>query len=723
VVRDPYRYFRIEARDLVDQLGRGALDLEKGGHTPEGVALMLRLAHTLKGAARVVKQPEIADRAHAIEDTLEPFRSGETALPRAALDALAQSLDDIGSRLASLDGATGSAGATAGGATAGSGGGVTGGGGVTVRGGAAGGGGATGGDGARIGGAAAGIGGATSGGGAVSGGGRAPDRAGAAAGALAAAQPEAVAPAPLPAQLPEPVTRSSDDIDLLFDGINEAGVQLDVVRAALAGVTQGGGTAVGQALEQLERELGLVRDAAERLRLVPASLLFVPLERAARDAARSLGKRMEFVPRGGDARLDAQVFSLVQGALVQVVRNAVAHGIESPAEREAAGKPPEGRVSVEVTGHEHRVAFTCRDDGRGVDLEGVRRALQSKQLLPANADRLGSEDLLELLLGAGVSTAAGVTQIAGRGIGLDVVREAVRNLRGEVRWQTEAGKGTSFTIEVPVSLAAVDALIVEAGGRMVGIPMHSVKRTLRVQAGDLAASPQGPTLSFEGKVVPFAPLDRALSRTARSGAPTRAWSAVVIAGTNALAAVGVERLRGTQNLVLRPLPQHTPCDPIVAGASLNAQGDPQLILDPRALVEYVHRRGAPEVVPAAPRLPILVVDDSLTTRMLEQSILESAGYEVDLAVSGEDGLEALRKRRYALILVDVEMPGMDGFTFVQRVRADPTLAATPAILVTSRNAPEDKRRGREAGAHGYIVKGEFDQGELLATIRSLTEAS
>src|SRR5580692_8972316 len=202
-------------------------------------------------------------------------------------------------------------------------------------------------------------------------------------------------------------------------------------------------------------------------------------------------------------------------------------------------------------------------------------------------------------------------------------------------------------------------------------------------------------------------------------AGARSWSAVVIEGANALAAVGVERLCGTQNLVLRPLPELTPCDPIVAGASFDAEGYPQLVLDPHGVVEHVHRAGPALSAASAPRAPILVIDDSLTTRMLEQSILESAGYEVDVATSGEEALERVRKRRYALFLVDVEMPGMDGFSFIERTRSEPILRDIPAVLVTSRNAPEDRRRGEQAGASAYIVKGEFDQNYLLRMTKEL----
>jgi len=185
-------------------------------------------------------------------------------------------------------------------------------------------------------------------------------------------------------------------------------------------------------------------------------------------------------------------------------------------------------------------------------------------------------------------------------------------------------------------------------------------------------------------------------------------------------AVGVDRFLGTSSIVMRSLPAAVAADPIVAGASLDAEGNPQLVLDPIELVALAERGRGSALGGTPPRpAPILVIDDSLTTRMLEKSILESAGYEVEIAVSAEEALAKACDGRYSLFLVDVEMPGMDGFEFVETTRADPTLRSIPAILVTSRNAPEDRRRGEQAGARAYIVKGEFDQGKLLQTIRAL----
>jgi two-component system chemotaxis sensor kinase CheA len=683
MARDPYRYFRVEARELLDQLGKGALELDKGAAAPELIALMLRLAHTLKGAARVVKQREIADHAHAIEDALAPFRENDIAVSRDEIEATLKALDGITLAVAAL----------------------------ALK-----------------------------------------PQSERAAGDPGAAM-DGIPSGPLAT-----VTTNIDEMDALLENLSEASVQASALRRELAPLQRsrrlvqlleeqwhaprterfsgtGGNAAsmIGElgglleglqhtftdSLEQMDRELVQVREAAERLRLLPARLMFVSLERAARDAASSLGKRINFAASGGEIRLDAQVFGGVQGALVQAVRNAVAHGIESTAMRETAGKPTEGRVWVEVRRRGYQVVFVCRDDGAGIDLEAVRRAVQRKGMLSADAAGKSHEELLQLLLGGGISTSAALTQIAGRGVGLDVVRETAARLRGEVSIRTNKGLGTTLEIVVPVILAAVDALIVEAGGQIAAIPLEAVKRTLRVSDCDLVQSAQGASILFDGNAIPFAPLESAMRRVTPARNIARSWSTVIVEGANALVAVGVERLRGTQNLILRPLPDCTPSDPIVAGASLDAEGHPQLVLDPQGLVEHVGRAGSALAAVPRPRAPILVIDDSLTTRMLEQSILESAGYEVDLATSGEEALERACKRRYALFLVDVEMPGMDGFTFIERAREDPNLRGIPAVLVTSRASPEDRQRGLSAGARAYIVKGEFEQTELLEKIRIL----
>jgi two-component system chemotaxis sensor kinase CheA len=448
--------------------------------------------------------------------------------------------------------------------------------------------------------------------------------------------------------------------------------------------------------------------------------LFTALERSARDVAQTLGKRVLFEGRGGDVRLDAPVLDAVQGALLQLVRNAVAHGIETPAGRLAAGKSAEGRIAVEVLRRGRQVVFRCRDDGAGIDLEAVRRSAQRKGLIDASAPAPDTDALLQLLLRGGLSTSGAVTEVAGRGIGLDVARETAQQLGGEMRVQTAAGQGTTLELRVPLSLASLEALLVETGGSVVAIPLDALRGTLRLGEPDIARSAQGDTLVHQGQAIPYVALSRLLDGAAKGSSRHRA-SALIVEHGGALAALAVDRLRTVTTIVLRPLPELAPASALVAGVALDDDGNPQLVLDVEALVLAAQHAGAATPEAAKPPIPVLVIDDSLTTRMLEQSILESAGYAVHAAVSGEEGLEQARRQPYALFLVDVEMPGMDGFTFIERTRADPALRNVPAMLVTSRASPADRQRGVEVGARAYIVKSEFAQSEFLEQVRQLVQ--
>jgi two-component system chemotaxis sensor kinase CheA len=504
-------------------------------------------------------------------------------------------------------------------------------------------------------------------------------------------------------------------LDQLGPGGGAAHRQLRQTLEELRGLILGLDRSLPTKADRLARELEQVRAAAERLRLVPAAILFPVLERTAWDVARAQGKRVAFACSAAGVRLDAHVVAAVQGALVQLVRNAVAHGIETEAERAAAGKPAEGRVSVVVTRDGRRVTFACHDDGRGIDEAAVRRVARQRG---QDVDGKGRAHLVELLFQGGISTADELTEVSGRGVGLDVVREIATRLGGTAGARPAPGGGTIFELVVPLAMAAIEGLQVEAGGATATIPLDAVRRTLRLAGDRVVRADGGEAVVDGGAVIPFLPLAPLLGGAAPLR--TQSWSAVIVDGGDGDAAIGVDRLIGTGSVVVRPLPALAIAPAAVAGASLDGEGNPRLVLDPGGLVAAARRRTSAAVVDApSPRPPVLVIDDSLTTRMLEQSILESAGFDVDVAASAEEGLIKAAGRRYALFLVDVEMPGIDGFTFIERTQADPVLRDTPAILVTSRNTPEDLRRGEEVGARGYVVKSEFDQVALLDHIRRL----
>ncbi len=681
--KDPYKYFRLEGRELISQFSAGVLALEKNGNADNHVQRLLRIAHTLKGAARVVKLVEIADLAHALEDALAPVRAASGQVPREIIELLLKHLDQIEALFGQVN---------------------------------------------------------------------------AAPGATVAAPTAGTSAAPLDGQF-RTIRADITEMDALLDGVVETHTLLNRLREAprrladgaqlasilLAQLAQRSGreknrqisaaldrahstaddlrkllgrleNTIEVSIDQMDRELQQLRGAAEQLRLISAGTLFSALERLARDVARDLGKSVELGFSGADIHLDAYVLSGIQGALVQIIRNAVAHGIEPEAERRAAGKPPVGRLKLSVGRGGGHVIFRCEDDGRGIDLEAVRAKAEETGAIARGA-KVSRDDLTGLLLRGGISTSAQVTNASGRGIGLDVVHSTVTQLNGKTKISTEPGVGTTFELSVPISVSSVQGLSVEAANDVVTIPLDSVRTCLRLEAKEISSAETGASIVYNDQAIPFVTLSHALFGVIE---PARATcSAVVVGRGQSLAAVGVDRLRGTARVVVRPVSARVPESPLLAGVSLDAEGNPQLVLDAQALIAAAPRIAMAVDATSETQTPILVVDDSLTTRMLEQSILESAGYAVDTAASGEEGLETARRKAYALILVDVEMPGIDGFTFVEQVRADPVLHDTPVILVTSRNTPEDIRRGQEVRANGYVVKGEFNQTKLLSMIRPL----
>jgi two-component system chemotaxis sensor kinase CheA len=684
MAKDPYRYFRIEAKEIVEQLSRGVLDLEQGITGKDLVGQLLRLAHTLKGAAHVVKQADIAALAHQLEDVLLPFKGGD-AVPKNQASAMLPLVDGMTAHLSTLG--------------------------------------------------------------------------------AEQTEPKTTdqSVATVPDETFDTVRVDLGDMDALVEGVAESSVRLAGLKAKLAAVENAANLAtllvshlsapgvdtgreraavsLGKwraiagdlrtvlkplsrglvlGVEQVERELAQVRDTAHHLRLVPASAVFAPLRRTVRNTAQTLGKQVDFVTTGGEHRLDAHVLAAVRDALLQMVRNAVAHGIETPTERAQLGKATLGRVLLKVRRKGNRVVFACEDDGQGFDVVALRRAVVTRGSVSAEAvEALSSEDVFRLLLRGGISTSGSVTEVAGRGIGMDVVRETASKLKAEVAMWTAPGNGSTVEISVPVSLLSLSAVVVESSGLKASLPLDAVQQTLRLVDTDIAHSPDGHSIVFDGRTIPFLPLADALGQPSWRRPETR-FSAVVVRSGMEHAAIGVDRVLTTATVLLRPIPVFAGVDSVVAGAALDAEGNPQLVLDPAALVLAASAKRGIKAQEAPQRTPIvLVIDDSLTTRMLEQSILETAGYEVHLATSAEEALEKTREKTYDLFVVDVEMPGMDGFEFVAHARSTPALSGIPAILVTSRNSVQDKKRGEEAGARAYVVKSEFDQAQLLQTIRRL----
>ena len=448
--------------------------------------------------------------------------------------------------------------------------------------------------------------------------------------------------------------------------------------------------------DSVSRELQQARERAGRLELVPASNAFPALERAAQVAATALGKTIRFEATGGDVRLDRRVLPVVNDALLHLVRNAVDHGIETAATRDTLNKPSEGCLKISVQRRGNRVAFGCEDDGGGIDPNEIRRLAASRGLYPeAEAAQLDDAAALRLLFRAGFSTRDTVTDLSGRGVGLDVVSTAASTLHGDTTISSIVGVGTRIEVVVPVSLTTATVVVLRVEDASVLLPIDSVSNVVRTSVSSITSSPRGEVLLHENDFLPVLRLGKALGLGNTQHLATSQVAALVLSVGEERFAIVADAAQGTTEVVVRPLPWSAGNPLGVAGAALDVEGVTRLVLDPRGLLAVLQRHAGIAPEPALPsyvrrHLPILVVDDSLTTRMLEQSILQTAGFEVDVATSAEEGLGMARAREYGLFVVDVEMPGMNGFEFTTLTRNDARLKNVSVILVTSLCSEADK---------------------------------
>ena len=425
--------------------------------------------------------------------------------------------------------------------------------------------------------------------------------------------------------------------------------------------------------------------------------------------------------RGEDSEIDRGVLDHLVDPLLHLVRNAIVHGVEPPDERVARGKPAQAviRLHAGQLGSEMVIAIT--DDGAGIDVAKVRAAAEKRGIDVSGLDAAAS---LRLIFLAGVSTAKTLTEEAGRGVGLDVVIDALEQVRGRVEVSTELGKGSEFRIIVPITLTIVPCLILTVAGQAFAVPMAAVVRVLKADTSTSSAGGRSHAL-VDGRGLALTELSEVLGLAAAAPGPS-----VVLGTTGATHAFRVEALVGQRDVVVRGLGGLIPRVECVAGASVEPDGSILLVLDVPALLQRARATKPAEPARAAPlpgtpapaivvRASLLVVDDALTVRELQRSILVRAGYEVRTASDGREALALLAEKPADLVLTDVEMPNLDGFGLTASIRSQPRFANIPVLMVTSRASEEDRRRGMEAGCDGYIVKSEFDEGRLLSAVSGL----
>jgi two-component system sensor histidine kinase and response regulator WspE len=754
-----HELFRAEVETHCAALTDGLLALER---TPEDVSViapLMRAAHSIKGAARIVGVDAAVTVAHHMEDTFVRIQKGQERTTRARIDQLLEGNDFL-LRIAALPEAEVASWSVEHAAEANE---------ITT---------------------------------ALSA--PAPDDAPPAAPpatpaapvptpvATSPAQPITPAAAPLPAaapvaQRPVPavteappaaeaaearaVRVNADNLDRMMrlagesmvegrrsPGLRQAlgAVRTDLVRAreALEAATRRGSAAridaarealthaeraLADRLAELERFFRRTEEVSTALyhevigsRMRPFGEGVAGFPRMVRDLAKDLGKRVRFDIVGTDVPVDRDILSRLEAPLNHILRNAVDHGIETPAERLAAGKPEQARLLLEARHHAGQLLVRVSEDGRGIDPALIRAKVVERGLQAADVvARLGERELFDFLFLPGFSTAKQVTEISGRGVGLDVVHQAVVATGGSVRVESRLGAGTTFALQLPVTLSVVRAALVEVASEPYAFPLARIDRVLRAGA-DRISSVQGRLqCDVDGEATGL--VDAAtllgLGETARGDST----SVVVLGDEGGRVGVVVSRFLGEEDLVVRTLDPRLGKVPHVSAAAILDDGRPVLILDVedalnglrKALGEgTMHGMGAADAAAPARRAAkrILVAEDSITVREVERQLLSRMGYDVAVAVDGMDAWNQLRAGRFDMLVTDIDMPRMNGIELVRLVRADPRFAHLPIAVVSYKDRDEDRRAGLDAGANAYLTKGSFQDQSFAATVTGLVGA-
>lgn len=469
-----------------------------------------------------------------------------------------------------------------------------------------------------------------------------------------------------------------------------------------------------------------LRQSVIELTMLPLSTVFDAFPRAVRDLSRSFDKEVELTIVGRDTQLEKKIIEQVADPLVHLIRNAIDHGLETPAERARLGKPAAGALLISAEQHGNRIFVVVRDDGRGIDADEVRAAAVRKGIASA-ADLEGytDEQVRDLIFEPGFSTRTLTTDVSGRGIGMDVVRVVVSGLGGAVRVQSEPQLGTTIVLDLPLSLALLRVVLVEVNDELFAIPTASVRRVLRVEPQGVLQLQDARVIEVQGEAIPLTGLSELL-RLPPGASPEPRQTALVIDAAGGRFGIIVNAVRAEQELVFKELRGPLRSQRAFAGAALLGSGDIVPILDVQALFELAVRSAAVRVArssepTSASGRPgrVLVVEDSLVAGELEKGILLAAGYDADVVHDGVEALEALRREDWDLVISDVDMPRMDGFELTARLRADERLRDIPVIIVTSRDSVDSRRRGVDVGADAYVAKREFDQTQILETVRRL----
>ncbi len=537
--------------------------------------------------------------------------------------------------------------------------------------------------------------------------------------------------------------RKHYDVAKAFDELREALPALDTkAHTALAEMHEKVLELHGQLSERLtelenfdRRSVSLAHrlyDEALTCRMRPFADGVAGFPRMVRDLARSLDKHVRLDIVGDMTWLDRDILERLDGPLGHLLRNAVDHGIESPQERSAAGKPSEAVVGLEVSQSAGMLQISISDDGRGIDADDLRAAVVKSNLATADvAHTLTEAEIYEFLFLPGFTMKGTVTQISGRGVGLDVVRTMLKGVGGSVRVTSHVGKGTRFHMQLPLSLSVVRTLIADIGGEPYAFPLAYIVSTLKLRRNDIESMEGRPLFDFDGRRVGLVGAQQVLQ-----GGDAQILGdelpVIILGASTSTYGLVTDRFIGERELVVQALDARLGKIKNISAGALMEDGSPALVVDVDDLIRSIESlvsagnlslTSQAVTVAAKRRKRILVVDDSLTVRALVRKLLENAGYEVEVAINGVDGWNSMRSGGFDLIVTDIDMPRMDGIELVATMKKDPHLKSLPIVIVSYKDRAEDRRRGLEAGADYFLSKGSFHDETLVQTIRELIGAA
>ena len=493
--------------------------------------------------------------------------------------------------------------------------------------------------------------------------------------------------------------------------------------ASLGGVTAGIRKSMHVSQGQLGRLGATLHDDLRRLQLMPAATLLRPLARMVRDTARDLGKEVDLQIIGDDISVDRAVLDRLHDPLMHLIRNAIDHGIEIPEERLAQGKSKAGHLALRVRSEGNQVLISVEDDGCGIDAGKVAAVAVERQLASQEElDGMSRDEVLHLVLRPGFSTREVVTDVSGRGVGMDVAQTNLATLGGNIRLDTAVGKGTTVTLRVPLTLATEHGLIVRASGTQFAIPVIFIDHIMYVAQDEVVEVEGTQAVLAGGNPVPLRSMANVLELGHDETENGAGLNVVVIRSGWRSVAFVVDDIEGEREMVIKPL--RTPLWSVrnVKGCTLSGNGGIIMVLDTADLVASALGKGASAYAVGRPatgktrQQHVLVVDDSVTTRTLEKNILEMRGFKVTVAVDGREAWDLIQAREFDLVVTDIEMPDMDGFALTERIKKSEKYAMLPVIIVSSKSKEEDRLAGIRVGADAYIVKDQFETRILLDVV-------